>query len=211
MEGGTVVANMKLKLVDIPIVKANNLLQCFKPSNCRDYEVISDTIKISCFPGQDEFNMPGLYIKSSLSKACIKLVGDFTFIIECDLLGREKFDGAGIYLLTNNNKLKFGIECYGINNYRIVSVRSNPYSDEANGNKLDIQIAELLVTRNKNIFSCYLILDSLIVFERAFSVPESNESVVLGVYAQSPFSKNGATARFGNFRLTFNSSEHIRE
>lgn len=186
-----------------------NLAEQFVPVTCLQYQNVNNHISFACEPGQDEFNMPGLNRSSSLAYTILKIDGDFTFCIECKMIGNEKFDGAGIYLVTHHSKVKFGIERYGENDCRIVTVRSSPFSDEANGSGLGSTSSNLVLTRSNNIFSFYSENNNKLRFERAF-VDEAPTQVSVGMFVQSPFSKFGAKAIFGKVKITHTSFRHIR-
>lgn len=187
------------------------LMDQFIPVRCSQYKCVDGRISFSCESGQDEFNMPGLHCSSSLAHTSLKLDGDFTFSVECKIIGAKKFDGAGIYLITQDSKVKFGIERYKKNDYRIVTVRSNPFSDETNGSMLSSPYSSLLLTRSKNIFSFYSENNKRLRFERAFAVNEAPIQVSIGLFVQSPFSKSGARAVFNHLKFTRTPFEHIRE
>lgn len=183
----------------------------FVPMNCLEYKYDNSRISFRCEAGQDEFNIPGLHTSSSLAYTTVTLDGDFTFCAECRIAGTEQFDGAGIYLHTQDSTVKFGLERYKENDYRIVTVRSAPLSDEANGSAISSPFWNLVLTRCKNVFSCYSQHNKQLRFERAFAIKRVPIQVAVGLFLQSPFSKSGAKAVFDNVRLARTSLGHIRE
>lgn len=187
-----------------------SLTEQFVPVACLQYQSVNNHISFACEPGQDEFNMPDLHSSSSLAYASLKIDGDFTFCVECKMTGNEKFDGAGIYLVTHHSKVKFGVERYGENDCRIVTVRSSPFSDEANGSVLGSPSSNLVLTRSDNIFSLYSENNNNLRFERAF-IDEASTQVSVGLFVQSPFSKFGAKAIFGKLKITHTPFRHIRK
>jgi len=183
----------------------------FVPMNCSEYEYDHTCISFRCEAGQDEFNIPGLHTCSSLAYATLDIDGDFTFCAECKIIGTAKFDGAGIYLRTQDSTVKFGVERYKENDYRIVTVRSAPLSDEANGSAINSPFLDLVLTRRSDVFSCYSQHNKQLRFERAFAIKRPPVRASVGLFLQSPFSHSGAKAVFDNLRLAHTSLEDIRE
>lgn len=210
MGGGIAVVKGKLHTHD-DMCNYKLLMDQFIPVRCSQYKCVNDCISFSCESGQDEFNMPGLHSASSLAYTSLKVAGDFAFSAECKIIGVEKFDAAGIYLITQDSKVKFGVERYKENDYRIVTVRSNPFSDETNGSVFGSSYSSLILTRSKNIFSFYSENNGRLRFERAFAVNEVPIQVSIGLFVQSPFSKSGARAVFNHLKFTRTPFEHIRE
>lgn len=183
----------------------------FKAFNCRSFESEEDgRILLSCDAGQDDFNIPGLHSASDIAYACREIEGDFTFSVSVTLLGREKFDAAGIYLITEHCRVKHGLEYYAENDYCIVTVHTSPLSDESNGMRSEAATVALMATRKDDTFSFYCLGGETICFNRAFALQETPQKVQLGLYVQSPFSNAGASATFADLKMDSTPFEHIR-
>lgn len=183
----------------------------FKAFNYRSFgHEESDRILLSCDAGQDDFNIPGLHSVSDIAYACREIEGDFTFSVSVTLLGRKKFDAAGIYMITEHCRVKHGLEYYAENDYRIVTVRTSPLSDESNGARSEAATVALLATRKDETFSFYCLAGESISFNRAFALQGAPHKVKLGFFVQSPFSSVGASATFADLKLDSTPFEHIR-
>lgn len=193
----------------ISIMNVQNILRAFQATNC-ECSTYDNTVKLSCRPGQDDFNIPGLHVASDIAHLTREIFGDFTFSVRCTLHGCSKFDAAGIYLMCEGFRVKHGLEFYSENNFRVVTVRTFPLSDESNGNEVAEPIANLIATREKNIFSFYSSVKGQLRFDRAFALYEADRVLKVGLFVQSPFSSTGASATFTELNIEDFPSEHQR-
>ncbi len=185
-------------------------LDQFVATHCSGYGCGEGCISFGCNAGQDEFNIPGVHTRSSLATAVLPVQGAFTFYARCAVIGKCKFDAAGVYLKLQYGRVKCGVECYSEHDYHIVTVRTGPLSDESNGRQLGVSHVHLIMTRRDGVFSFYSLCDGTLRFERAFAVEGEPGQVAIGLYVQSPFSEDGAAGAFDELRLSHVPLDDIR-
>ena len=185
------------------------MLHLFEAVNCKSFSADADAITLACSGGQDDFNIPKLHSAWNIAYAAMDVSGSFTFAVSCTLFCKKKFDAAGIYLLFEGCRVKHGLEMYGEADFRVVTVRSFPLSDESNGSVVPLSLVDLIATRDGGIFSFYSRSGGQLRFERAFAVEDAPETIKVGLFVQSPFS-DGASARFEKLDIKNEPFEHVR-
>ncbi|MGC9469432.1 MAG: DUF1349 domain-containing protein [Anaerolineae bacterium] len=101
---------------------------------------------------------------------------------------------------TDTQWAKLCVERSPIGDVSIVSVVTNPYSDDANNELLVEPTCYLRITRKGDVFGMHYSLDGEVWrFVRTFGMALP-ETVMVGVHAQAPF-VGGCRARFSSFEL----------
>lgn len=178
-------------------------------------------------PGQDYFYLPGLHQANNIAKKTQLVTGDFTFRAFCKHDGKSKFDAAGLCLEVYDTidqissrpiaQLKFGVENFGeCKKPRVVTVLTQKFSDEVAGRELEEQSAELVLTRNGSIISCYSLKKSSqktsqLRFERALNLEFSHAVIFVGIFTQAPISQFQVNAEFDIESIANTAIPHIRE
>lgn len=161
-------------------------------------------------PGQDQFNLPGLHTVDNISLHVMPFRGDFTLTAKCCHDGQTKFDASGLYVCNEEMKCKFGVELSEGGRPRIISVHTKKYSDEAAGEYLSECSGELMLSRSGNIITCYTVVELGVIFHRALFLEKENETILVGFFAQAPFSINAVQASFRDIISSPMAKEHSR-
>ncbi len=136
--------------------------------------------------------------------------GDFTAAtwVSVKLIGFG--DAAAVTVRTSEQAwAKLCLERSPIGELNAVSVVTNPWSDDSNGELIREPWCWLRLTRKGNLFGMhYSLSGSQWRFVRAFTV-EMPQEVLVGVHAQAPF-ETGCEALFHSFDLLDNGVEDFR-
>ncbi|MGW7413573.1 DUF1349 domain-containing protein [Streptomyces sp. NPDC054863] len=152
--------------------------------------------------GADLYRMPGVREIDRLPSLGREVTGDFTLSVRAEVRdtdGGRFADAAGIVLHTDAGWAKFCVERTPSGSWSLVTVVSQPWSDEAAGPALDGPCADLTVVREgqRLAFLYGPGPDAAPRFVRTFTVPDS--ALRVGLFAQAPFSPS-CTAVFDRLR-----------
>jgi regulation of enolase protein 1 (concanavalin A-like superfamily) len=137
--------------------------------------------------------------------ACLlykEVTGDFTLVTRTRAELVAFGDAAAVTVRSGEDLwAKICLERSPTGDISVVSVVTNPYSDDANGERLNQAECCLRLTRKGDDFGMHYSLDGVQWrFVRAFALPLP-KTVQLGVHAQSPF-QVGCRAEFDFIQLT---------
>lgn len=132
------------------------------------------------------------YVKDSASFYGQTHEGDFTIKAKVTTLGSSAFDAAFLMVWQDNRKwIKIAVEL-GVDekSYNAVSVITDKWSDDANGELLSANNCWLRITRKNNFFGLHYSTDgSVWRFVRAFGM-DMNKSIAMGFGIQAPKGDN---------------------
>lgn len=144
------------------------------------------------------------YKGTPVDSACLlykTVTGDFTAITRAraDLVGFG--DAAALTVRYSATQwAKLCLERSPIGDVSVVSVVTNPYSDDANNEQLPEPECYLRITRKGDVFGMHYSLDGKVWrFVRTFGMALP-ETVMIGIHAQAPF-EEGCQVRFAGFAL----------
>ncbi|AZQ62460.1 DUF1349 domain-containing protein [Flammeovirga pectinis] len=131
------------------------------------------------------------YVKDSATFYHQFKEGDFTIKGKVTTLGSAPFDAAFLMVRQNGRKwMKIAVELGVDKKYNVVSVITNNWSDDANGEILEGNNCWLRITRKNNFFGLHYSIDGIKWrFVRAFGM-EMDKSVSIGFGIQSPKGDN---------------------
>lgn len=153
-------------------------------------EYRESSLRIRCNAGDDIFYMPGIREIDQLKDISASVEGDFTISANVEVSGSSFADAAGFLLRVGNIWVKFCIEFDTKQNWRIVSIYSNPVSDESYGDVLVDGKAKLFLTREGRRIALWYSTkeNNERKFVRTFYI--SNDIAVnLSCFTQAPFSE----------------------
>lgn len=127
------------------------------------------------------------YVKDSASFYYLTKEGNFTIQGKVSTIGSSAFDAAFLMVRQDGRKwIKIAVELGVDQRYNAVSVITDKWSDDANGELLDGNNCWLRITRKNNFFGLhYSINGTNWRFVRAFGM-EMNKSISIGFGIQSP-------------------------
>ena len=145
--------------------------------------------------------------------ACLlyrEVSGDFTAVTRASATLAGFGDAAALTVRENDVKwAKLCLERSPIGDVSVVSVVTDQWSDDANGELLEQPACYLRLTRKGSLFGMHYSLDGAKWrFVRAFGF-ELADTVKVGVHAQAPF-QGGCQAVFSSFDLTPEPVEDFR-
>jgi uncharacterized protein len=183
---------------------------------CRDQQ-LANGLTWTCEPPEWRFDEEGLHIVpepetdffrpykgTPTDKACLlykRVTGDFTAITRAraELVG---FGDAAALTVRHSEAqwAKLCLERSPIGDVSVVSVVTNPYSDDANNELLVDPECYLRITRKGDVFAMHFSLDGKVWrFVRTFGMALP-DTVMVGIHAQAPF-EGGCRVRFAGFAL----------
>jgi regulation of enolase protein 1 (concanavalin A-like superfamily) len=159
--------------------------------------------------GSDFFRMPD----HAFDSACLlykEVAGDFTLSTRVQAELFSFGDAAAITVRAGETQwAKLCMESSPAGDVSLVSVVTNPWSDDANGELLERPECHLRLTRKGDIFGMHYSLDGARWrFTRAFFM-ELPHTLMLGIHAQAPF-KAGCRAVFSSVNLTLQAVQDFR-
>ncbi|NCO40099.1 MAG: hypothetical protein AUJ96_20610 [Armatimonadetes bacterium CG2_30_66_41] len=145
------------------------------------------------------------YGGQAFDNACLlyrEVTGDFTAVTRTRARLVGFGDAAALTVRdTESRWAKVCLERSPLGDIAVVSVVTDRWSDDANGELLATPECFLRVTRNGNVFGMHFSLDGTgWRFVRCFAL-ELLTTVKVGVHAQAPF-QGGCQAEFDSFELT---------
>ena len=137
----------------------------------------------------------------SAALLCVPVAGDFTARTRVHATLAGFGDAAALTVRVSPEQwAKICVERSPVGEVSVVSVVTDPWSDDANGELLDTPAAHLRLTRNGELFGMHYSLDGEHWrFARAFGMSAPAE-VLVGVHAQAPF-VSGCQARFDHLEI----------
>lgn len=181
----------------------------FTVSQCAHAEAKGGVLHLCAEPESDLFNIPGVHVKNNMGTVCCTLSGDFSLAADVKVKSAGKFDAAGLFLQIAEQKFKYVIENY-LSDYKLVSVRLSPFSDEVNGQGFEQPNLRLFVSRKGPVVSFYYRNNEALRFHRAIYLQDAPSECEVGFAVQAPFS-SGAEAWINNIEITDHAMEDIRE
>lgn len=166
------------------------------------------TWKLKSNAGDDIFFMPGTREIDRVTELPARLENSFTVSVKVNVSGSRFADAAGLLLRTDNAWIKFCIEFDTKQNWRVVSIYSNPVSDESYSDVLINSEATLILTRDQRRIALWYSTDGNITrqFVRTFHLP-SDAAVELSCFTQAPFSESTEAV----FSEVFYSAEPMKD
>ena len=166
-----------------------------------EWEFSESGLRIKPLAKTDFFRPCGREPVDSAGLLHTRATGDFTAraLVTADLVG---FGDAVAVTIRSDEKLwaKLCVERSPIGDISVVSVVTNGWSDDSNGELLDTPESHLRVTRKGNVFGMHFSTDGdTWRFVRTFAL-EMPETVLVGVHAQAPF-VGGCSVRVYSFEL----------
>ena len=145
--------------------------------------------------------------------ACLlhtQVTGDFTAVTRAEAVLAGFGDAAALTVRANEELwAKLCLECSPIGDVSAVSVVTNAFSDDANGELLERPECFMRVTRKGDVFGMHYSIDGETWrFVRCFAL-EMPQTVMVGVHAQAPF-QGGCRAVFDFLALTDDAVADLR-
>ena len=153
--------------------------------------------------GNTDFFRP--YGREAKDTACLlykEVTGDFTVVTKTKACLVGFGDAAAVTVRVGETLwAKLCLELSPIGDVSVVSVVTDPWSDDANGELLDRPECYLRVTRKGDVIGMHHSLDGITWrFARTFGIALP-DTVMVGVHAQAPFG-DGCRATFDFLELT---------
>jgi len=132
----------------------------------------------------------------------VQVSGDFTAVTKAQAALAAFGDAAALTVRESEVRwAKLCLERSPIGDISVVSVVTDQWSDDSNGELLEQPECYLRLTRRGNLFGMHYSLDSTIWrFVRAFGF-ELPDTVMVGIHAQAPF-QGGCRAVFESMHVT---------
>ena len=150
-----------------------------------------NSFRLKANPNSDVICKYGEYVKDSASFYYQTHVGDFTIKANVTSTGSSTFDAAFLMVRQDNAKwIKLAVELGVDRRYNVVSVITNSWSDDANGELLEGNSCWLRITRKNDFFGLHCSMNGQVWrFVRAFGL-DMNQSVAIGFGIQAPTGDN---------------------
>ncbi|SES73170.1 DUF1349 domain-containing protein [Thorsellia anophelis] len=172
-----------------------------------------DSISLSSIAKTDFFNAPDdSYTANNAPLLLTKIDNNKPFVLSCKVLPtfKQKYDAGALFFYDNNQKwLKLAFELDDSYNKRIVSVKTDQYSDDCNHEKNSNQSIYLKIASDTKQIGCYYSQDSkewvmIRLFKNNFSpIP------FIGLSTQSPTGDGNKTI-FSEILLTYENLNDFR-
>jgi uncharacterized protein len=122
----------------------------------------------------------------------------------------KTYDAGGILVLENENKwIKAAFELTDLGYKSVVTVVTNEYSDDCNGEKIENKSIWIRIIRKDNYWAIHYSSDGIIwKMARYFSL-NMEKKVSIGIIAQSPVG-DGCVVNFKNLEIKENKYNNIR-
>jgi regulation of enolase protein 1 (concanavalin A-like superfamily) len=178
---------------------ANGLKWLNEPS---DWKVEDERLIVIPHPGTDFFRPFGREGRDNGGLLYKRIAGDFTAVVHAKARLAEFGDAAALTVRSSGIRwAKLCIERSPVGDVSLVSVVTNPWSDDCNGELLTTPECYLRITRKDALFGMHYSLDgSLWRFVRTFAL-ELPVEVMVGIHAQAPSAK-GCEAVFSSFSIS---------
>lgn len=152
-----------------------------------DFIEENNTINLEANPGTDFICKYEEYVKDSASFYYQTKEGDFTIQGKITTLGSSAYDAAFLMVRQDSRKwIKIAVELGVDQRYNAVSLITDKWSDDANGELLDGNNCWLRISRKNNFFGLHYSTDGTNWrFVRALGL-EMNKSISIGFGIQSP-------------------------
>lgn len=136
--------------------------------------------------------------------------GDFVMRVKVQHDFKDIYDSASVMVMKDINVwAKLCFELTDFNTHAVVSVVTNPLSDDANGNNIDSNSVWLQITRVGQSFAFhYSLTGTQFYMARFFNLPVE-EAVKVGFVPQAPTGKGGDRI-YSNFSLENKTVKNIR-
>ena len=144
------------------------------------------------------------YGQSPNDNACLlytKVTGDFTVVTKTKAVFAGFGDATAITVRSKEDLwAKVCMEQSPIGDISVVSVVTNGYSDDSNGELLQQPECYLRITRNGDVFGMHYSLDGKVWRFVRYVVFPAPKEVMVGVHAQAPFA-GGCEGEFEFFKI----------
>jgi len=162
-----------------------------KSLNPCELKEANNSFKLKANPDSDVICKYEEYVKDSASFYYQTQEGDFTIRANVTSLGSSAFDAAFLMVRQDCTKwIKLAVELGVDQRYNVVSVITNKWSDDANGELLKGNNCWLRITRKNYSFGLHYSMDGTVWrFVRAFGM-DMNDSISIGFGIQAPKGDN---------------------
>lgn len=159
-------------------------------NNCK-IEIIENGVKLYAGAKTDFICKYDEYVKDSATFFFQTVEGDFTFSAKVKTQGNSDYDAAFLMVRQDErNWIKLAVERAVDTKYNVVSVITDKWSDDANGELLISGECWLRITRKENYWGLHFSTDGFTWrFVRAFGLALAQPSMV-GFGIQSPVGDN---------------------
>lgn len=183
-------------------------------NKAKDYSISESSIQITADKNTDTFNNPLTGDKCNCAAIYAKEVnGDFTLSCKVTPHFKYTYDAGSIILYINgDNWIKFAYEYTDIGHNAVVSVVTNEFSDDSNGEVVNNQSIWMKMSKKDNVIGLYFSLNSIdwrMVRIFKHNIKE-DDIVYVGLCAQSPIGE-GCTVDFENIKYTDKSVDDFRK
>lgn len=155
---------------------------------------------------KQEINNAPLYV--------LNAENEFTFFCRVKPQFNDVYDaGALMYYVDNTNWVKLAFEKTDLGYPAIVSVVTKGFSDDCNGEKIDLDSVWLKMSKKEKLIGLYFSVDGLEwKMHRLFKFDDGvgNRANYFGLEAQSPFGQ-GCSVEFSNLELNNQSVTDFRK
>jgi regulation of enolase protein 1 (concanavalin A-like superfamily) len=151
------------------------------------------------------------YIRDEAAFYYTEKSGDFTFFAEVETIGSGNYDAAFLMVRESQDRwIKLAVELGVDGAYNVVSVITDQWSDDANGELIGNNKCFLRITRKNDFWGLHYSLNgSEWRFVRAFGL-KLNENVMVGFGIQAPIGEN-CKGKISAMTLSENSIKNFRD
>jgi len=151
------------------------------------------------------------YIRDEAAFYYTEKSGDFTFSAEVETIGSGNYDAAFLMVRESQNRwIKLAVELGVDGAYNVVSVITDQWSDDANGELIGNNKCFLRITRKNDFWGLHYSLNgSEWRFVRAFGL-KLNENIMVGFGIQAPIGEN-CKGKISAMTLSENSIKNFRD
>jgi regulation of enolase protein 1 (concanavalin A-like superfamily) len=151
------------------------------------------------------------YVRDEAAFYYTEQSGDFTFSAQVETMGNGNYDAAFLMVRESGNRwIKLAVELGVDGAYNVVSVITDQWSDDANGELIGNNKCFLRITRKDDFWGLHYSLNgSKWRFVRAFGLSLS-EKVMVGFGIQAPIGEN-CKGKVSAITLSENSVKNFRD
>jgi regulation of enolase protein 1 (concanavalin A-like superfamily) len=151
------------------------------------------------------------YVRDEAAFYYTELSGDFTFSALVETIGNGNYDAAFLMIRESKDRwVKLAVELGVDGSYNVVSVITDQWSDDANGELIGDNKCFLRITRKNDFWGLHYSLDgSQWRFVRAFGL-KLNEKVMVGFGIQAPVGED-CRGRVSALTLSTDSVKNFRD
>lgn len=156
-----------------------------------EIETIADGFFLTANPKTDFICKYEEYIRDEAAFYYNEQIGDFTFSAVVETIGSANYDAAFLMVRESENRwIKLAVELGVDGTYNVVSVITDRWSDDANGEWLSTGKCWLRITRKGDFWGLHYSIDGIYWrFVRAFGL-NLDKKIMVGFGIQAPVGKN---------------------